>query len=270
MKTSVKAVEETRSYVVPALEKGLRILEYLCRNPEGKTLSEVSAALGISRTTSFTILRNLTDTGYLRKGSDSKFYASLKVYSLGMEVIKHVNKNELILPDLVALREKLGYTVHVLVYANKESIVMEKLDGSSIIVFKSFVGERKPLHLSGGGKAILSYLPVDEFDYYSKGELKCLTKNSLCTREQLVECRRQVRVKGYAIDNEESEQGVFCIGVPLFTVDKGLFGAVSISTLSTLVANKEKFYECCKQLLHSGESISRKLGYLGEYPAVDL
>jgi len=270
MKTSVKAVEETRSYVVPALEKGLRILEYLCRNPEGKTFSEVSAALGISRTTSFTILRNLTDTGYLRKGPDGNFYASLKVYSLGMEVLMHVNKSELILPDLVSLREKLGYTVHVLVYSNKESIVKEKLDGSSTIVFKSFVGERKPLHLSGGGKAILSYLPVDEFDYYSKGELKRLTKNSLCTREKLVECRQQVRKKGYAIDNEESEQGVFCIGVPLFTVDKGLFGAVSISTLSSVIDNKDRLNECCKHLLYSGESISRKLGYLGEYPAEDL
>lgn len=256
-----------KSYHSPALERGLNILEYLCQNPEGKPFSEIYTNLGVPRTTAFTLLRSLIDNGYVRKDAAGFFHASLKVYSLGMEAARHLKKNELLLPDLTALRNELGCTVHALVYANEESIVLEKLDGTGAISFKSYVGERKSLHLSAAGKAILSYLPDDEFAFYAKGDLKRLTENSLCTKEQLVECRRQVREKGHSVDNEESEPGVFCLGVPIFTVDGGLLGAISVSSLKTLMDEKRQL-ECNRHIIQAGESISRKMGYTGQYPII--
>ena len=255
----------SKSYHVPALEKGLHILEYLCQNPEGKSFADIIAKLGISRTTTFSILRNLMDSAYVRKSADGNYHASLKIYSLGMGLVQQLNKAELLLPDLTALREELGYTVHAVVYANRESIVIEKLDGDSAIVFKSYIGERKPLHLSGGGKAIMSYLPGNEFDLYAKGELERLTENSLCTKEQLVECRRQVRADGFSTDNEEGEPGVFCLGAPLFSAGGVLLGAISISTLKIFI-DAEKLSACSRRIIQAGADISRKMGYTGEYP----
>lgn len=262
---TVNAPEKEGKYHVPALEKGFAILEHLARSGQGQSLADICDALGLSRTTVFSILRNLADMGYVRKEADGTYALGLGLYSLGMKTARQINKTEIFVPELTALRDEFNQTTHACGFVGGETVALEKLEGNSGVVFKSYLGERKPLHLSSGGKAILGFLPRDDFDYYAKGELTCWTKNSIGTKEQLEACRRQVRADGYAIDDEEGEAGVFCFGAPVFAAGGALFGAISISTIKGSI-DMASYSHYARQIMQAAEKVSRKLGYQGPYP----
>lgn len=263
--TREKGRAATQQYHVPALEKGLAILEFLAKAEEGCSLAEVCEGLELSKTTVFSILRNLTDLGYVRKTQDGRFHLGLGLYSLGMKAMRQVRQTDAFLPELTALRDELGHTVHACGFLNGETVVLEKLDGSGGIVFKSYQGERKPLHLSAGGKAILAFVPEDEYCRYAAGELAGRTRNSITGREQLDACREQVRRDGFSLDDEEGELGVFCFGAPLFASGGAVFGAISVSTIKALV-DIAAYSAYSRRILQAAERISRNLGYHGPYP----
>lgn len=263
LKTKEK-IDKKQAYHVPALEKGFAILEYLSENG-GCSLADLCDALGLSRTTVFSILRNLDDMGYVRKGENGCYYLGFGLYSLGMSTARQIQKTEIFVPELTALRDEFNQTVHACGYMNGDTIALEKLEGNGGIIFKSYLGERKPLHLSSGGKAILGFLPKSDFDYYISGELVQKTKNTLATGEQLIACRKQVQADGYAIDDEEGEPGVFCFGAPVFSSGDALFGAVSISTIKGSI-DMAAYGNYARKTMQAAEKISRRMGYGGVYP----
>mgnify|MGYP001007731281 FL=1 len=231
----------------------------------GRSLGEICTDLALSRTTVYSILCNLESLGYIRKANDGRYFLGLRLYSLGMSAAYQVRKSDMMLPELTRLRDDLGQTVHVCSYSNNETICMEKLDGNGSIVFKSYIGERKPLHHSASGKAILAYLPQAEFEGYILWALSASIKDAKVTAQQLRECRQQVLSDGFSIDDEEGEAGVFCFGVPLFSSGGSLFGSVSVSIIKGSITMLE-YNHFSKRILETGEIISRSLGYTGEYP----
>jgi DNA-binding IclR family transcriptional regulator len=259
-----KEKEKTQEYHVPALEKGFAILECLSNNG-GRTLAELCSSLSLYRTTVFSILRNLLGMGYVRKGENGRYYLGFGLYSLGMSTVRQIRNVEIFVPELAALRDELNQTVHACGFLGNNTVVLEKLEGDSGIIFKSYLGERKPLHFSAGGKAILGFLPRCDFDYYAGGELMRKTKNTITTKEQLMACRKQVQADGYAIDDEEGEPGVFCFGAPVFSSGDILFGAVSISTIKGSI-DMAAYGNYTRRIMQAAEKISQKMGYNNVYP----
>lgn len=254
-----------KEYHVPALEKASSILEYLAKQEQQRTLNDICEALQLPRTTVFSILCNLIELGYARKSEDGRFHLGLGLYSLGMEAARQMNVHEVFTPELTVLRDELKQTVYGSCYMNGETILLEKLDGSGGIIFKSHIGESKPLHLSSGGKAILAWIPRGEFEIYMEKPLERRTPNTLYRREQLEECRKKVRTEGYSVDDEENEPGVFCFGAPVFSFGRTIFGCVSLSTLKGSISISS-FNSYIQKVMLTAERISRKLGYDGIYP----
>lgn len=257
---------QKKEYHVPALEKGLAILEHLVLHG-GKNLNQLCEELAISRTTVYSSLKNMESLGYV-EGEGGIYRPTLKLFSLGMQVQRQSLYNEKLLPELYAIRDELEHTVHLATFEGNHSVLMYKLDGPGVVQFLSFVGETKPLHFSGVGKAILAYLPENRFQDYLAGSLDVRTERTLSTREELIQFRADTRRTGYALDDEEGEEGVFCIGVPVFAAGGGIYAGVSISMLKTSPTTQMcELY--VQKMLRAGERLSRVLGYTGAYPRLD-
>lgn len=254
-----------KEYHVPALEKAVSILEYLSKQENPRTLNDICKSLNLPRTTTFSILCNLTELGYVRKSEDGQFFLGFGLYNLGMEAVRQMNVHEIFTPDLTLLRDKFQQTVYGSTYMNGNTVLLEKLNGSGEIIFKSYIGERKPMHLSSGGKAILAWIPRREFELYAEKPLERRTLNTLYRREQLEECRRKVRKAGYSLDDEESEPGVFCFGAPVFSLGGNIFGCVSLSMVKGSISISS-YNDYIHGVMETAEAISRKLGYTGLYP----
>ena len=253
-----------KEYHVPALEKGIAILEYLVSSGD-KNLNQICADLSISRTTAFSLLKNMVGLGYLESDKNGLYHPTLKLFSLGMQVQHKKFYSSKILPVLSSLRDTLKATIHLCTYMGNDSLLLYKLQGPGGVQFLSYIGEMKPLHLSGGGKAILAYWPESQFESYLMLPLESRTEKTICTKEALMACRETIRERGYAIDDEEGELGVYCIGVPVFTSDHIVFGGLSVSAIkSRFESSKRQSY--VEVMLSAGERLSRQLGYIGHYP----
>lgn len=258
--------KHTIEYHVPALEKGLAILEYIATHG-GKSLSQIQTELQISRTTAYSLLKNMEAIGYL-KNDHGVFKPTLKLFSLGMQVQKQNYLGDGVLSELTALRDELKQTVHLCTFIGDSTVLLHKLDGLGAIQFRSYVGEIKKLHLSGGGKAIMAYLPESGFREYMSVFQRESSKQMLSAEEEpIIQSRRFTRRHGYALDDGEGEDGVFCIGVPVFATDGVIYGGLSITMLKGTVA-MEKRDAYIKKVLLTGERLSRKIGYSGSYPPV--
>lgn len=252
-------------YSVPALEKTIAILEHLSKTGKGQSLSDLSQELGIPKTSAFSILQTLESHNLIRKNDNGQFQLGLKLYSLGMASLRNFNIKETLVPHLERLRDETHFTVHLCAYDKGETVCIEKIEGPGTIRFLSYVGERKLMNTTSVGKAICAYLPEAELQFVISKGFNHLTPNSITNEHAFREHLKQIRQFGYAVDDEEGEIGVRCLGAPVFMEGGHLFGAVSVSTLKGNLP-AQKFGEYGETVMRVAEQLSRSLGYSGPYP----
>jgi len=256
-------VDKKNTYSVPAVEKAMSILEYITHSKGGRTLKEIYSDLNISKTTTFSTLRTLTECGYVRKTSNGLFMPTLKMTMLGAKARTFAYDSNYVLPKLENLRDTTGFTVFFCVFDKGEQIVMEKVDGFGGVIFKTVVEQRKHINTSGGGKAMAAFLSPSELKAVLERGLKKLTESSIYEEKAFLEHLDVVRKQGYAIDDNEGEMGVRCIGVPVFMNDGMVYGSVSIATLSEKL-NLSDAPKLASHVQAVAMDISKSLGYRGD------
>ncbi|MCQ6557477.1 IclR family transcriptional regulator [Paenibacillus mendelii] len=251
------------SYIVPAIDKSIAILNFLSLSGEGQTMSTIGKELNIAKTSVFSILHTLETHNFVRKDPDGLYTLGLKLYSLGILSVRNIDSKAIFVPHMEVLRAETEFTVHMVAYDNGETVCLEKLEGPGSIRFLSYVGERKRLNTSACGKAIAAYLTEKELQImFSKG-LNHLTPNSISTEPALREHLHEVRQSGYAIDDEEGEIGIRCIGAPIFMNDGIVYGGISVSTLKTNLPF-QRIPHYAEKVLTAAKKISNELGYTGD------
>jgi len=208
-------------------------------------------------------LDDLYRGGLLSKNGDKSYFPSFKLVEYGSIILKKINLREIAHPHLVDLMVKTGQTVHFFIKDGNEGICIEKLEGPHTLPMMSRIGIRLNLYATGWGKAILAHLPEKEIEEYLEiVELKKRGKNTITDPNELKNELKKIRERGYAIDNEENEIGIFCIGAPIFNYDKKVIAGASI-TMSASRAEGEKVDEYAKNVMECAKNISKLLGYKG-------
>ncbi|CUS95312.1 IclR family transcriptional regulator [Candidatus Kryptonium thompsonii] len=135
----------------------------------------------------------------------------------------------------------------------------DKIIADRNFVIISEVGKRLPAHCTGLGKAMLAFLPESDVKRIIKEKgLKKFTKNTITNKKDLFEELKKIRECGYAIDNEEIEDGLRCIAAPIFNGDGEVIAAVSISGPSSRI-NETTYEEYSKHVIKTARLISEEL-----------
>ncbi|TMV49073.1 IclR family transcriptional regulator [Paenibacillus mesophilus] len=256
---------ESPKYSVPALEKSIAIMDYLALAGNGVSFTDLSKELGLPKTSVYTILNTLESYGFIRKSPGGSYHLGLKLYSLGMSAIRGIDTATTIVPYMEQLRDETNFTVHLGAYDKGEFVCLEKIEGPGMVRFQSYRGERKKMNTSAVGKAIAAYLPEQELQLVISKGLISRTPNSIATENAFREHLHHVRECGYAIDDEEGEMGVRCIGVPVFMSDGIVYGGISLTTLKGNLP-VQSLPQYGNMLIEAGREISSRLGYKGPYP----
>jgi len=181
----------------------------------------------------------------------------------GSIILKKINLREIAHPHLVDLMVRTGQTVHLAIKEGYEGIYIEKIEGPNSLPMMSRIGMKMNLYATGFGKAILAHLPENEIEEYLEiVELKKRGKNTITDPNELKNELKKIRERGYAIDNEENEIGILCIGAPIFNYDKKVIAGVSVS-MSLGRAEEEKVDEYIRYVKECAKNISKLLGYKG-------
>jgi len=233
-RTADDADKDDGNYIVPGLERGLKILaEFSPREPV-LGAPELSKRLKIPRTTVFRLLQTLESLGFLeRADKDRNYRLGVAVLRLGFEYLSSLELTDLGLPIIETLRTSTGLTSHILIRDGRDVVFVAKAQSQEPIFssVKVNVGTRLPAHATTHGHVLMGDLSLDELRaLYPEPVLERFTRLTPETVEALYDMVRADAERGYAISQSSFERGISVVTAPVRN-DTGRIVAVITTTI---------------------------------------
>ena len=237
----------------------VKILELVASKAEGLTMSEIATELEIPITSVNDIVKSLVDMEMLEQlDARSKVYGiGVRAFYIGNSYITNTTLVDKAKPIIDELGKLLKKTVFLGKHANGKVTYLYKHESPGLLVATCAIGSQASMHNTALGKSIIAY-DLDVLTQVEKKPLKKKTANTIITNEALREDLKDIRERGYAIDNREHNEHLFCVGAPIFDASGQVVAALSVSGLyepeldvegeATLVRDKANL-------------ISRKMGW---------
>jgi DNA-binding IclR family transcriptional regulator len=237
------------------LLKAKDIMDFTLAQESAPTLMDISRGTRIAKPTALKILHTLCAIGFMRRDPESRrFYLGTQLIPYATKATSSFEIRDVAFPALDKLRAATGETINLGALADNEVMLIEKLESPNSIKLKSVIGGRMHLYSSAMGKAILATFSPDRLNQYlEQTDLLPMTPNTLTSVSALKRNIQEIRNVGVAIDNEENEPEVFCIGTTIYKHDR-LFGAFSISAPKYRVPQSHQA-ELIRQLLNTKHEI---------------
>jgi len=253
---------------VQSIERVSIILETLSHYPQGLSLGDLSRRIDLSKGTTHRLLSSLTYLGYTRQISETKNYSlGFKLVELGNRLLNQIDFRIEARPYLLDLAESTKETVHLVILDQQEALYIDKVEAGgqlSGLRMVSTLGSRIPAHCTAVGKVLLAALPEIKIAKLvnEKGLIK-RTENTITDFGKLKTHLQRVRMDGYALDQEENEIGINCIGAPIRDSRGEVIAAISISGPVNRMEGRILKTELKNRVTEMALRISRKIGYQG-------
>ena len=198
---------------IRVLQKALDVLEAIKREGSGVGLADLSRSVSMPKPTVYRILATLESRGYLDRDQGGGYRMSDKLFSLQQRTSPVQALVRIAPPIMEELADECRETVNLGTLDGGEVVVIATVESPQSVRMTSKVGNRRCVHTTAIGKAILSTLPDAAVDRLIaiKG-MPQLTPSSLTDRKDLLAELRRIRRQGYAIDNQENELEGRCVG----------------------------------------------------------
>ena len=254
--------------LVQTIERISAILDIIGESPGGMSIRQVSSQLNLPKGTVHRLLSSLIYVGYIRQDAGSRnYFLGLKLLDLGGLVASQLDLRKIAGPLLHALADKSKETVHMVVWDQDEVAYIEKVEPPSDmggLRMASRIGSRNPAHSCAVGKIFLSYFsPTELEDFISRKGLPARTSNTITDAVALKQELKTIREQGYALDDEENEKGIRCVGAPVLGESGTPVAAISISGPAFRVTQKIAHGVLKREIMRTAAEISRSLGYGG-------
>ncbi len=215
--------------VVNAAARALSVLESLSRK-RSAGLEELSQEMGMAKPTVYRFLLTLQELGYARRAESDRWAMTLRTFNVGSRALDHLDLHSAARPIAEELAEELGETVHMGVLEGDSAVYVLKIESKYTIRMFSRVGRRIPLYCTSIGKTLLAFMPETEREALLRElDLVAFTPRTIKDRAALDVELARIRAEGLAHDDEEHEEGIRCIGAPVFDYSGGIVAALSAS-----------------------------------------
>lgn len=252
-----------RPSVSTTVAKAISILDILASKADvGVSLSELCTLIDIPKSSTHRYLVTLQELGLAERKSNDRYCLGTKVIELaGAYLLKSDLRNDS-QAALDELAEITGETVHLAVPSGTEVVYIAKVESKHALSMFSHIGARLPMHCTALGKAILAYSDSHELHAVLTKPLITRTPNSITSLNALENELTLIRSRGYAIDNEENELGIRCVGAPIFDYTMKPIGAISVSAPGDRM-DQERCHSLGPLVQQAAQKVSRRKGYAG-------
>jgi len=254
----------SRASFSTTVAKALSIIEILASCAEaGVSLTELSVSLNMPKSTTHRYLATLLELRLAERIGVDRFRLGTKVIELAGSSLasSELRKESEAILDEIA--EKSGETTHLAVPSGAEVVYIAKVESRHTLGMFSHIGSRLPMHCTALGKSILAFSGPERFQEVLPELSKPRTLNTLTSEQGLREELDLIRSQGFAIDNEENEVGIRCVGAPIIDYTGRAIAAMSISG-----PRDRMDLERCIQLGHllreAVLKISKRKGFTGQ------
>lgn len=238
--------------VVPSVLKAVRMLDEIATSREPVSLGDLCTRLALPKSSTLSLCTSLTLSGLLRRFDDGTYHLGKHLVDLAHSYLSRtdlVREFDLALNTLKGLEEEGA----VLAIRDGSDVVYIACRNGSLPIGLTYrIGMRLPVSCTATGKALISTLGDQEVKRLFRGKpLPHLTANSCANVGALLKQLDEVRAQGFAMDDEETREGMFCVGVPIHDPDGGpVLAAVAVSMIKGLNSKQkqEQTVETLKQL----------------------
>lgn len=225
-------------------------------------ITEIAQKAKLNKSTAFGLINTMESIGFLTQNPQTKRYRlGIKLFTLGNLVQRRLDIRNEARTYCESLSEKYNATVHLAEVYGKSLIYIDKVNKPDSVIVYSYLGKSAPLYCTGVGKAILAYLPEEEInEYVDSADFKSYTPYTIMSKEELYKVLSEVRSKGYAIDNQEIEEGLRCIAAPIFNYNHKPIAAISIANSISKITTDQIPY-MAEEVMEAANKISKRMGY---------
>ncbi len=244
-----------------SVANSIRLLKAFTDDEYELGVSSLAKRLGLAKSTVHRLASTLIKDDMLEQDKETgKYRLGLALFELGARVRRKMNvfnEAQLALKDLA---EKTEETAHLTVLDHASVLFLYKFESRQAIRMKSVLGARVPAHCSADGKAMLAYLGNEMIEAIAADGLAALTPKTITEVSQLIADLAQVRARGYAIDDEETEIGLRAIAAPIRDHNGEVVAAISVAGPIQRMTKKVVLSHAPK-VVAAAEAISARLGH---------
>lgn len=213
---------------IKSVETSLSLIDELKRQ-NGATVSELAAAIGMSKGTVYKHLTTLCEHDYV-VNDDGNYQIGLYFLNIGGYALYQFDGIKQVESKVRELADRTGETVQFSTEQHGRSVVLAREAGHKGVFSRARLGKRFYMHQISGGKAILANLPKQRVqEIIDQHGLPAATDSTITTESELFEELEIIRDRGYAFNKAESTDGLHSVGVPLTGPEGDVLGAFAIA-----------------------------------------
>lgn len=257
------AKKEKTDYVIQAVYHALDLLEQFRDEVDELGVTELSKRLDLHKNNVFRLLATLESRHYIEQNRVTGNYRlGLKTLELGQNFIKQMGLLRQARPVLEQLVRECNETTYVAILKDFQIVYLDVVETDMTVRVVPRVGAQLPAYCTAAGKVQIANMSDEELaKFLPAKELKRYTPNTVTDRDVLKKQLKKIVEQDYAIDDEELDMGVRCIGAPIRDYTRRIVGAISISGPSMRLTDERMEKELIPKVRQAAEEISSKLGY---------
>lgn len=244
---------------VQSLERGLAVIKAFGAGTPELTLSDVAKETGLTRAAARRFLLTLADLGYVR-AEGRYFRLTARVLELGYAYLSSLSLSDVVQPHLERLSAEVHESSSVSVLDGTDIVYVARVAVSRIMTVSIDVGTRFPAHATSMGHVLLAGLDEDELAaYLDEATFERRTPHTITSPSELRAELARVREQGWALVDQELEEGLRSVAAPLHDKDGRVVAAVNLSTHASRTSPEAARTELLPRLLRTAERIEADL-----------
>ena len=248
-------------YRIQAIERAVAILNAFTAEDHELGVTELADRLGLHKSTVHRFMVNLDAAGMVeRNPRTGRYRLGMRIFELGGLVKQRMNLWDEALPFLESLVRDTGETGHLAVLDGGEAIYIERVEARRALRVPAAIGRGYPAHATNLGKVLLADLDSSSLaEIVRERGLSAHTPNTIIDPAALELELTRIRERGYAVDNEEYDEGLRCIGAPVRDHSGHVVAALGIGGPVTRVT-PARVEELSTLVMAAAAGLSRRLG----------
>lgn len=245
------------SDIIQSVDRALEVMIYLYHEGKETSITKIAADLGVYKSTVYRTLVTLENRGFVRKNPETdKYWLGNRLFVLGKGVENRMGLSEIVRPYAKKLYDAYCEVVNVSILERnpddvyRSVIILKEESDRQVLTVNPPVGSSSECYCSSVGKCLLAYSSDIDLGIYDTHPMRPHTEHTIITVSALRAELAKVRERGYAMDHEELEYGLTCIGAPILDQKGEAVAAISLSgpTSRMLTGDIEERIEAVKRI----------------------
>lgn len=244
-----------------SVANSIRLLSSFSGDEDELAITTLAQRLGLAKSTVHRLASTLTSAGFLEQNRDTgRYRLGVALFELGALVRRRMDVANVARPHLRELLEKTGETVQLGIVDHYSVLYVYEMESRRAIRMAAAVGARAPLHCTAVGKVLLAFQPADYIRETLERGLTAFTEKTVARRDAVLELLDDVRMRDYAIDDEESEIGLRAIAAPVRNQNGQVIAALGVAAPVQRM-NKKVMQTSVPTVMSIAQAVSTRLGF---------